>query len=233
MCHFFPVHHLGIAFFGPGRRSKHNTISQYPLHFAWLNKNFIQLSAVNLHSNALVRFQKAVMDKVICRPLDSHRKYSVYGKFWGTSSWSRLWVIGFGCHKRCIFFFKSHNSFKKQISQIPQKSIDYTSKRPALWLSHFLSWSDIFFNAILNDIYCLRQLIDTLTMVLFSKGFPLLVVNCRRTSSTLFIFKICIFTTDLFKPVPCYLITSGSFIPCSLDIGSCLGDIMIKLEQWS
>ena len=25
MCHFLPVHHLGIAFFGPGRRSKHNT----------------------------------------------------------------------------------------------------------------------------------------------------------------------------------------------------------------
>ena len=25
MCHFLPVHHLGIAFFGPGRRSKDNS----------------------------------------------------------------------------------------------------------------------------------------------------------------------------------------------------------------
>ena len=29
MSHFLPVHHLGIAFFGPGRRSKHNKMKKW------------------------------------------------------------------------------------------------------------------------------------------------------------------------------------------------------------
>ena len=43
-------------------------------------------------------------------------------------------------------------------------------------------------------------------------------------------FKICILKKKLLKPVLYCPITSGSFTPCSVDIGSCLGDIITKIE---
>ena len=38
MCHFLLVHHLGIAFFGPGRRSKHNSYKLVDRCWGWLKR---------------------------------------------------------------------------------------------------------------------------------------------------------------------------------------------------
>ena len=46
------------------------------------------------------------------------------------------------------------------------------------------------------------------------------IIKCRWTFSPLQIFEIHIHNTKLLKPVPYCPITTGSFTPCSFDIGS-------------
>ena len=63
----------------------------------------------------------------------------------------------------------------------------------------------------------------TPTWALFDNCFQTFSVESAWSLSTFFYFKTLITTTEFLKPPSYCSITSGSFSPCSVDIGGCLG----------
>lgn len=122
---------------------------------------------------------------------------------------------------------------------VRRQSIKHTSKRRAFsnfyWahtVSSFFS-SPIFCSLLENVATPTRSLPELifLVWVFLNNCFQLFVVKAIWPSSTCFIFKARITTTEFLKPYSESSTTSGHLSPKSVDISSSLRGIVLKLDS--
>ena len=151
-----------------------------------MNTHFIQLLTVNFQTDALVRFQKSVMDNINCRPPDSHHNLQ-FMQFWFWKmfrcfvkmkplSWSFMIVV------KDPFFIKSHNAIKKWINWVPLKQHQtHLKKSRSLTFTNLSSFfTSLIFLRRSILLKCRHPLPETfLWHFLFNKWFQILIVNFR------------------------------------------------------
>ena len=127
---------------------------------------------------------------------------------------------------------ESFDFLRKSIERITKyRAFTEFMRNPSIEFLHFTNFREMI-RYCLNYLktLCLSHFSDTLTWVLFNKCLQIFVFNCGWTSSIILIFKIRIPTLKLLKPEPCWLITSGYFLPCYEDISACLESIIISFH---
>ncbi|KAF2350489.1 hypothetical protein FHG87_018757 [Trinorchestia longiramus] len=103
-------------------------------------------------------------------------------------------------------------------------------RNPFIELFHLSNNLQIARDCFNADTKCLRHFSNTLTWILLNNRMQLLVLETTQTSSTLFIFKARITTSEFPEPPSYCLIPCGLFSACSVDIGRSFESVVPKFE---